>query len=80
MSIRKDMQDLMKTEIQRFKEEPLTQEEQDKIDEDTTTFCVYMLREILGEEFIKRKGAEVAKRQATFKAMMAIKEDKKNNE
>ena len=78
MSIRRDMQDLMKTEVQRFKEDKLTPEEEKIIEDDVTACCIVIIRKILGDDFLEEKGAELAKRQAILKATLKIKDQKKN--
>lgn len=78
MSIRRDMQDLMKTEVQRFKKDKLTPEEEKIIEDDVTACCIIIIRKILGDDFLEEKGKEIAKHQAIMKATLKVKDQKKN--
>ena len=59
MAVRKDIQDLMKTQVQRFREELLTEEEQKQIDDDVTAFCIIEIRKFCGEDIFERKNEEL---------------------
>jgi len=63
MAVRDDINDAVMTEIQRFREEPLTEAEQKEIIDDVMAFCIIEIRKFCGEkvfevereEFIKKR-------------------------
>lgn len=59
MALRKDINDLMKSEIQRFREELLTEEEQKEIEEDVTAFCIIEIRKYCGKDIFEQKAQEL---------------------
>lgn len=59
MAIRKDIEDLMATEIQRFREPILTSEELAQIEKDVMAFCIIEIRKFCGEDIFERKNQEL---------------------
>ena len=59
MAIRKDIEDLTASEIQRFREELLTPEELAQIKEDVMAFCIIEIRKFCGEDIFERKNEEL---------------------
>ena len=59
MAIRKDIEDLTATEVQRFREELLTEEELEQIRKDVMTFCIIEIRKFCGEDIFERKNEEL---------------------
>ena len=59
MALRDDINDLMKTEVQRFREEFLTLEEQKQIENDVMAFCIIEIRKFCGEDIFERKAEEL---------------------
>lgn len=59
MAIRKDIEDLMATEIQRFRESLLTSEELAQIEKDVMAFCIIEIRKFCGEDIFERKNEEL---------------------
>ena len=59
MAIRKDIEDLMASEVQRFREELLTEEELKQIKEDVMAFCIIEIRKFCGEDIFERKNEEL---------------------
>jgi len=59
MAIRKDIEDLMATEVQRFREELLTSEELAQIERDVMSFCIIEIRKFCGEDIFERKNQEL---------------------
>ena len=59
MAIRKDIEDLMASEVQRFREELLTEEELKTIKEDVMAFCIIEIRKFCGEDIFERKNEEL---------------------
>ena len=59
MAIRKDIEDLMATEIQRFREPLLTSEELAQIEKDVMSFCIIEIRKFCGEDIFERKNQEL---------------------
>ena len=53
MAYRDDINDLMKSEVQRFREERLTDQEQVQIEKDVMAFCIIEIRKFCGEEVLK---------------------------
>ena len=59
MALRKDISDLMKSEVQRFREELLTEKEQKEIEDDVTAFCIIEIRKYCGEDIFDQKAQEL---------------------
>ena len=59
MAIRKDIEDLTATEVQRFREELLTAEELEQIRKDVMAFCIIEIRKSCGEDIFERKNEEL---------------------
>ena len=59
MAIRKDIEDLTATEIQRFREKLLTEEELEQIRKDVMSFCIIEIRKFCGEDIFERKNEEL---------------------
>lgn len=59
MAIRKDIEDLTATEVQRFREELLTEEELKQIRKDVMAFCIIEIRKFCGEDIFERKNEEL---------------------
>ena len=59
MAIRRDIEDLMASEVQRFREELLTEEELKQIKEDVMAFCIIEIRKFCGEDIFERKNEEL---------------------
>lgn len=59
MAIRKDIEDLTATEVQRFREELLTAEELEQIRKDVMAFCIIEIRKFCGEDIFERKNEEL---------------------
>ena len=59
MAIRRDIEDLMASEVQRFREELLTEEELKTIKEDVMAFCIIEIRKFCGEDIFERKNEEL---------------------
>ena len=59
MAIRKDIEDLTATEVQRFREELLTEEELEQIHKDVMAFCIIEIRKFCGEDIFERKNEEL---------------------
>jgi len=59
MALRDDIRDLTATEVQRFREEMLTQEDLEKIMDDVTAFCILEIRKFCGEDIFERKVQEL---------------------
>jgi hypothetical protein len=59
MAIRRDIEDLMASEVQRFREELLTEEELKQIREDVMAFCIIEIRKFCGEDIFERKNEEL---------------------
>jgi len=59
MAIRRDIEDLMATEIQRFREPLLTDKELAQIKEDVMAFCIIEIRKFCGEDIFERKNEEL---------------------
>ena len=59
MAIRKDIEDLTATEVQRFREELLTEEELEQIRKDVMAFCIIEIRKFCGEDVFERKNEEL---------------------
>lgn len=59
MALRDDINDLMKSEIQRFREELLTEGEQKEIEEDVMAFCIIEIRKYCGDTIFEQKAQEL---------------------
>ena len=59
MAIRKDIEDLMATEVQRFREELLTEAELAQIKDDVMAFCIIEIRKFCGQDIFERKNEEL---------------------
>ena len=59
MAIRDDINYSMMTEIQRFREELLTEEEKKEIIEDVMKFCIIEIRKFCGEDVFEQKTEEL---------------------
>ena len=59
MAIRRDIEDLMASEVQRFREELLTEEELKQIKEDVMAFCIIEIRKVCGEDMFESKNEEL---------------------
>ena len=59
MAIRDDINYSMMTEIQRFREELLTEEEKAEIIDDVMAFCIIEIRKFCGEDIFERKMEEL---------------------
>ena len=59
MAIRKDIEDLMATEVQRFRDELLTAEELEQIEKDVMAFCIIEIRKFCGQDIFERKNEEL---------------------
>ena len=59
MAIRRDIEDLMASEVQRFREELLTEEELKQIKEDVMAFCIIEIRKFCGEDIFEKKNEEL---------------------
>ena len=79
MAYRDDINDLMKSEVQRFREERLTDQEQAQIEKDVMAFCIIEIRKFCGEDIFERKMEELEKK-GINKARTAIKMSLNKNE
>jgi hypothetical protein len=77
MALRKDISDLMKSEVQRFREELLTEKEQKEIEDDVTAFCVIEIRKYCGEDIFDQKAQEL-KEKGINKLRAQVKVDLRN--
>ena len=59
MASRRDIEDLMASEVQRFREELLTEEELKTIKEDVMAFCIIEIRKFCGEDIFEKKNEEL---------------------
>ena len=59
MALRDDIKDLTATEIQRFREELLTEKELEEIMDDVTAFCIIEIRKFCGEDIFEVKAQEL---------------------
>lgn len=59
MALRDEIKDLTATEVQRFREEMLTQEDLDEIMDDVTAFCIIEIRKFCGEDIFEVKAQEL---------------------
>lgn len=71
-------------QVQRFREEPLSTEEQEEIVNDVMAFCIIEIRKFCGEDIFERKAEEleekgINKARAKIKMSLENKDDKKLN-
>ena len=59
MAIRDDINYSMMTEIQRFREDLLTEEEKKEIEDDVMAFCIIEIRKFCGADIFERKQQEL---------------------
>ncbi len=59
MAVRDDINDLMKTQVQRFRSELLTEEEQKEIEDDVMAFCIVEIRKFCGQNIFEEKAQEL---------------------
>lgn len=59
MALRDEMNNLMMTEVQRFRDEPLTKEEQAQIVNDVMAFCIIEIRKYCGANIFEVKSKEL---------------------
>ena len=59
MALRDDIRDLTATEVQRFREEMLTEKDLEEIMDDVTAFCIFEIRKFCGEDIFEVKAREL---------------------
>ena len=59
MALRDDIRDLTATEVQRFREEMLTEKDLEEIMDDVTAFCIIEIRKFCGEDIFEVKAQEL---------------------
>ena len=59
MAVRDDINDLMKTQVRRFRSELLTEEEQKEIEDDVMAFCIVEIRKFCGQNIFEEKAQEL---------------------
>lgn len=59
MAIRRDIEDLTASEVQRFRKELLTPEELAQIKKDVMAFCIIEIRKFCGEDIFEKKDEEL---------------------
>lgn len=59
MALRDEIRDLTATEVQRFREEMLTQKDLEEIMDDVTAFCIIEIRKFCGEDIFEVKAQEL---------------------
>ena len=79
MALRKDISDLMKSEVQRFREELLTEKEQKEIEDDVTAFCIIEIRKYCGDAIFDQKAQEL-KEKGINKLRAQVKVDLRNEQ
>lgn len=62
MALRDDIRDLTATEVQRFREEMLTEKDLEEIMDDVTAFCIIEIRKFCGEDIFEVKAQELKNR------------------
>ena len=82
MAYRDDINYAMMNQVQRFREEPLSTEEQEEIVNDVMAFCIIEIRKFCGEDIFERKAEELEERginkaRAKIKMSLENKDDKK---
>lgn len=59
MAYRDELNYAMMNQVQRFREEILTPEEQEEIKRDVMAFCIIEIRKFCGEDIFERKAEEL---------------------
>ena len=59
MALRDEIRDLTATEVQRFREDMLTQKDLEEIMDDVTAFCIIEIRKFCGEDIFEVKAQEL---------------------
>lgn len=77
MALRDDINYAMMSEIQRFREELLTEEEQKEIIDDVMAFCIIEIRKFCGEDIFERKMKELKEEKGIDKMKLRVKIDPK---
>jgi len=62
MALRDDIRDLTATEVQRFREEMLTEKDLEEIMDDVSAFCIIEIRKCCGEDIFEVKAQELKNR------------------
>jgi len=78
MALRDDINYAMMSEVQRFREELLTEEEQQEIIDDVMAFCIIEIRKFCGEDIFEVKAQEL-KDKGIDKARLKVNLNKKMN-
>lgn len=78
MALRDDINYAMMSEVQRFREELLTEEEQQEIIDDVMAFCIIEIRKFCGEDIFEVKAQEL-KDKGIDKAKLKVSLNKKMN-
>ena len=78
MALRDDINYAMMSEVQRFREELLTEEEQQEIINDVMAFCIIEIRKFCGEDIFEVKAQEL-KDKGIDKARLKVNLSKKMN-
>lgn len=78
MALRDDINYAMMSEVQRFREELLTEEEQQEIIDDVMAFCIIEIRKFCGEDIFEVKAQEL-KDKGIDKAKLKVNLSKKMN-
>ena len=79
MALRDDINYAMMSEVQRFREELLTEEEQQEIIDDVMAFCIIEIRKFCGEDIFEIKARELKESKGIDKTKLKIKLSKKMN-
>lgn len=79
MALRDDINYAMMSEVQRFREELLTEEEQQEIIDDVMAFCIIEIRKFCGEDIFEVKAQELKESKGIDKTKLKIKLSKKMN-
>ena len=79
MALRDDINYAMMSEIQRFREELLTEEEQKEIINDVMAFCIIEIRKFCGEDIFEVKAQELKESKGIDKTKLKVKLTKKMN-
>lgn len=80
MALRDDINGLMKTEVQRFREELLTEEEQAQIEDDVMAFCIIEIRKYCGKDIFEQKAQELKDKGINkFRQKVQLNGEKKNS-
>lgn len=78
MALRDDINYAMMSEVQRFREELLTEKEQQEIIDDVMAFCIIEIRKFCGENIFEVKAQEL-KDKGIDKAKLKVNLSKKMN-